>query len=121
MKKLILSLLLFTNLWGSSSTTKYPVFPKRISPELSTVPNSLTAVTSTDSQIFQISVANNTAGTCTFLVQDTAGKVLIPTVSVAANTAYVIVYPEGAHMTSGIKWQAGTSSCLDASINGFYK
>lgn len=86
-----------------------------------TVPNSLTAVTSVDSWIFQITVANKTGTAATFLVQDISATpiVIIPTVSIGANTAYVVVFPHGYFADNGIKWQAGTASALDAQITGF--
>lgn len=88
---------------------------------LAVVPNALTALTSVDTFVFQISVSNISGGAVTFLVQDANGKVLIPTTSIAANTAYVIVFPFGVKMTGGVSWQASAAASLHAEVYATYK
>lgn len=94
---------------------------KELTEGLAAVPSALTAFSSKDSWIYQITVCNNTAAPVTFLVQDQQATpiVLIPTISIAANTTYVIDFPEGVKMISGIKWQAGAATSLYSEIFGF--
>lgn len=108
--------------WGASGSTKWPAPSKRYQ-ATTTVPSSLTSVLTTNSIIYQLSVANKTASTCTLLVRDLQGtaKTIIPTVSIAANTVYVISWPEGYYSASGVQWQAGTGSCLDAQLKAAYE
>lgn len=88
---------------------------------LSVVPNSATDVSTTNSYVCQISVANVTAGAVTFLVVDKASsaKTLVPTISIPANTLIVMNWPNCVKMTSGISWTAGTGSALHAEIFGY--
>ena len=97
-------------------------FPQReISPGLSTIPNVAADLTTEDSYVFQIVLVNKTAGAVTVTITDKASpaKTLIPTVSIAANTSYVIAYPEGVKMTGGINWVASAASSIDAEIHGY--
>ncbi len=96
---------------------------KEITAGLQTVPNVATDLTTTDSVIFQITLANITAGAVTFTVKDKAGspKSLLEAVSIAANTSYVIAFPEGVWMTGGITWSASAANSLNAEIYGTYK
>lgn len=93
--------------WGSlfanSGTTVFPRPPRQLTRGLQVVPSSLTDVTSTTTVLYQLVVANTTGSAVTFLVQDKAStpKTLIPTVSIAANTVYVIAFPEGTYLTGG--------------------
>ena len=91
--------------------------PKEIHNGMQSVPTSLTAVNTLDSIIYQIVVANNTAGAITFLVTDTAGNPIVPTISCAANQLNVIPFYEGVSAPGGIKWQAGGAN-LFAEIYG---
>lgn len=105
------------------STTQRSSPQREITAGLQSVPNTPTDVTTTDSVIFQITVANTTGGAVTFTVTDkaTSPKTLLPTVSIAANTAYVAVFPSGVWMTGGISWSASAASSLTAEIYGTYK
>src|SRR5689334_21655949 len=105
----------------SSFDTLRSVAQKTLPEGLSVVPSTLTAVISKDAWVFQITVSNNTGGAVTFLVQDQQATplILVPTISVAANTVSIIPFPEGVKMIGGIKWQAGAASSLHAEIFGF--
>lgn len=97
-------------------------FPQReISPGLSTIPNVAADLTTEDSYVFQIVLVNKTAGAVTVTIVDraTPAKTLIPTVSIAANTSYVVAYPEGVKMNGGINWVASAASSIDAEIHGY--
>ena len=88
---------------------------------LSLVPSSLTAVTSADSVIYQITVSNVDSGAHTLLVQDQQATpgILVPTISIPANTVIIMEFPEGILMKSGIKWQASAANDLWSEIYGF--
>lgn len=88
---------------------------------LSVVPNSATDVSTTNSYICQVSVANVTGGAVTFTVTDKASsaKTLIPTVSIPANTVIIMNWPNCVKMTSGISWTAGAATSLHAEIFGY--
>jgi hypothetical protein len=61
------------------------------------VPTSTTAVTTYDAYLQTITISNPTAGAITFTLSDRQGSPIaaIPTVSIPANTVYVVVWPEG--------------------------
>lgn len=90
---------------------------------LQAVPSSPTALTTTDTEIYQISIGNTTAGACTFTLADraTSAKTIMGSVSIAANTTYVIAFPEGLFMSNGITWSSDTGSCLTAGIKALRK
>lgn len=104
---------------GASNSTKFNVGNINMSQALQVVPDSTTSVSTTDTWIFQITVANTTGSAVTFTVQDRAGspKSLISAVSIAANTTYVMAFPEGVLMDDGFTWSASTASALHASVN----
>lgn len=114
----IVGLLASGFLLADSGTTIFPKPQRQIARGYQTVPSSLTDVTTTNTVIYQLTVANKTGTAATLLIQDRQGtsKTIIPTVSIAANTVYVIAWPEGTYCTGGMKWQAGTGSALDAEI-----
>jgi len=96
---------------------------KEITAGLRTVPNVAADLTTTDSVIFQISLANISAGAVTLTIKDRAGspKSLMEAVSIAANTTYVIAFPEGVWMTGGINWVASAANSLNAEVYGTFK
>jgi len=108
--------------WGASGSTKWPAGSKRYQ-TTTVVPSSLTDLLTTNAQVYQISVANTTASSCTLLVKDRAAtaRTLLPTVPIAGNTTYVISWPEGFYAPSGVQWQAGTGSCLEAQVKAAYE
>ena len=125
----ILVLLLVISNWmtpvalGASRSTIFPVAPKKLSPYLQYVPDSLTSVTTTHSQIWQISVTNDCHSSVTFYVIDraTVPKVLVSNrVSLTAGQTVIFEWQEGVAMQNGFRWQAGTASCLNAAISGTY-
>jgi hypothetical protein len=108
--------------WGASGSTKWPAGSKRYQ-TTTVVPSSLTDLLTTNAQVYQISVANTTASACTLLVKDrqASAKTILPTVSISGNTTYVISWPEGFWAPSGVQWQAGTGSCLEAQVKAAYE
>lgn len=100
----------------------FVAFRNSLPEAMTAVPTSLTSVCTTVARIYQVHVSNTTAGALTFLCQDrqaTPGQ-LTPTVSIAANTAYILVWPEGQHAPDGISVQ-GSGAGLQVSFVGSYK
>lgn len=93
---------------------------KEIGNGIAAISTNSTAVTTTDTWVKQIVVANTTGGAVTLLVTDGQGSpvTLVPTVSLAANTLYVTVFPDYVKLTSGVKWQAGSAG-LTGEIFGY--
>lgn len=127
MRKLIASLCLFFISLGaiapllvaSSGSTKFATGTTALNADIQVVPNSSTALSSTDTYIYQIVVANVTGSAATFTMTDraTSPKTILAAVSIAGNTTYVLAFPEGLKMKGGIMWSSNTASALNASIN----
>lgn len=96
--------------------------PKEYPPGIVAVPTSLTSLTTTDTQIKHLVVANNTAGALTLLVTDAAGNALVPTVSIASKTQFTYMLSDGdvSYLIGGMKWQASGIG-LTAEMCVFYK
>lgn len=109
---------------AASNSTKFSApGTRQLSRAIQVVPDSDTDVSTTHTEIYQINVANVTASACTFTVKDkqSTARYLIDAASIAANTTYVIAWPEGAWMENGFSWSSGTASCLEASIKALRK
>ena len=107
--------------YAASNSTKI-TFPKtQVNSLPQVVPDVSTAVSTTDTYIFQITAANVTASAVTFTVTDrqTVPLDLLKSVSIAANTTYVIAFPEGVKMKNGFTWISGTTSALNGSVVAF--
>lgn len=97
-----------------------PNFPqKEVARGLVAVPNALTALTSTDTVLFQIVVSNPTAASINFTLQDQQGGggpyQLFKTTAVDPGVPLVFSVANGVLMKSGIKWQ-GSASGLVAEV-----
>lgn len=90
---------------------------------LTLVPAVATDLSTTDTEIYQITVANTTGSACTFTLSDrqASAKTILPAVSIAANTAYVLEWAEGLYMSNGVTWSTGTASCLTAGVKALRK
>lgn len=109
---------------GASNSTKFSApGTRQLSRAIQLVPSSDTDVSTTDTEIYQISVTNVTGAACTFTVKDkqATARYLVNAASIAAATTYVIVWPEGAYMEDGFSWASDTSSCLQAGIKALRK
>lgn len=107
---------------ASLSAANYVAFRNSLPRAMTAVPTSLTDICTTDAHIYQVHVSNTTAGALTFLLQDkqaTPGQ-LTPTVSIAANTAYILAWPEGQFAKDGISVQ-GSGAGLQVAFVGSYK
>lgn len=109
---------------AASASTRFASPGTRvISRALQVVPDSATALTTTDTDLYQLSLGNTTGSACTFTLADraTSAKTIMGAVSIAANTTYVIAWPEGMFMSNGVTWSSGTASCLTAGVKGLMK
>jgi hypothetical protein len=109
---------------AASNSTKFTApGTRQLSRLIQVVPNSDTDVSTTDTEIYQLSVTNVTGGACTLTVKDkqATARYLINAASIAAATTYVIVWPEGAWMEDGFSWSSDTSSCLQANVKALRK
>lgn len=81
---------------------------RNVSTVLRAVPAVATDLTTIDTWLFQITVANTTGGALTFTVIDkqTSPVTLLAAVSIAANTTYIIRWPEPVFMSGGVNWSA---------------
>jgi hypothetical protein len=85
------------------------------------VPAVAADLTTKDTWVEQIVVANKTGAAATFTVVDKAGtpKTLVPTVSLPANSLTVMSFPKPVKMTGGVNWVAGTADALEAEVKGY--
>lgn len=107
---------------AASNSTRNSFPSRRVQPDPGNMSNSLTPVTTADTWVFQITIANKTAGAVTATVQDAQGTpvCILCAVSIAANTTYVIAFPEGQKFESGLSVQASANNSLNYSLFGFY-
>ena len=105
----------------ASNSTKASIAQKEIPGALQVLPNTPTDVTTMDTWLFQVVLNNKTAGAVTVTITDNAGTPLdlLTAVSIAANTAYVIAFPEGQYMPGGFKWSASAATSINGSVKGF--
>lgn len=108
---------------ASASTRFQSPGTRVISRGLQVVPDSATSLSTTDTELYQITLGNTTGSACTFTLADraTSAKTIMTAVSIAANTTYVIAWPEGMFMSNGVTWSTGTTSCLVAGVKGLMK
>lgn len=95
-------------------------YPRDVDIVNGAIPASLTAIFSTDGEIFEINVSNPTGGAITLLVQDqqASPQVLVPTVSIGAGVLQLILYQgDGLLCKGGAKWQASGAG-LVGSVRG---
>lgn len=107
----------------ASYSTKFGAGQKQTSGALQVLPNTATTVIGVDCWIYQLMFNNKTGGAVTVTVTDIAGTPLdlLTTVSIAANTAYVIAFPEGQFMSGGFKWSASAATSINGSVNALYR
>lgn len=86
------------------------------------VPSSATDVTTSDTWLYQLTVANKTAGAVTLQVLDKAGtpRNVVPTVSLEANSLAIMSWPEGVKLTGGMRWAASAANSLEAEVVAGY-
>lgn len=109
---------------AASNSTKFTApGTRQLSRAIQVVPNSDTDLSTTDTELYQITVTNTTAGACTFTVKDkqATARFLVNAASIAAATTYILAWPEGAFLQSGMSWSSDTSSCLQAGVKALRK
>lgn len=108
---------------------QYPIFlsdPNRIlfRQDFTFVPNTLTAVTNKTIDVDLIWLSNNTASAVTVTLQDQSTNCnsgacnVLPTVSIQANTAYILSISGSVRFLNGIKWQASSSNAIVGYVRG---
>ena len=107
---------------ASLSSEQYAAFPNKLIRVITAVPSSPADLCSANAQIWQINICNTTAGALTFSIYDKQGtpRYALKAVSIAANTTYIVAWPEGQFFSDGVSWVASGSG-LEASIVGGYE
>jgi len=84
------------------------------------VPNSATDLTTKDTWLYQLSVANKSAGAVTLQVLDKAStpRNVVPTINLDANSLAIMSWPEGVKCAGGVRWVASVSGALEAEVVG---
>jgi hypothetical protein len=85
---------------------------------LTAVPGTTTALTTTDTELFEIAVCNPTGSAVTFTLNDAAGNKIISAYSLAAGATQIWVFSEGVRLVGGIKW-AGSTTGLIAHVSAW--
>lgn len=107
---------------ASLSSQNWSPYKNSISEAIQVVPTDATDLTTTDTRIYQLSVCNTTAGALTITIKDKQAtpRNVLTAVSIAANTAYILAWPEGLFCDDGVNWIASGSG-LEASVTAWYK
>lgn len=92
---------------------------RRVSSQITVVPNSDTALTSKNAVLYAIHVANVTGTAATLTVKDkqSTPRRLLEAYSVPANSFVHIEFQEGVPMTGGVNWSSGTASALEGYLD----
>jgi len=107
---------------ASLSSYRYVAYPNKFSEEIQDVPTSYADLAVTDAILWQIHAVNTTAGALTLTINDGNASTgyILPTITIAANTAYVISWPEGLICIGGVIWVASGAG-IQAAVVGSYK
>ena len=107
---------------ASLSSQNWAPYKNSVSEAIQAVPTGATDLTTTDTRLYQLSIANTTAGALTITIKDlqASAKNLCTAVSIAANTTYILSWPEGVFLDDGMNWIASGSG-LEASVTAWYK
>lgn len=102
---------------ASSMTTRRTYGTRALSDGLSRMPTVAADLSTKDTVIFQIVLCNTTAGAITTTIKDkqSTARFILNAASIAGNTTYVIAFPEGVRMKSGVNWVASGDG-LDAEV-----
>lgn len=91
----------------AGTTIKKGTYGKSVNPALQVVPDSATALTSTDTLLYSMYVSNTTASTVTFLVVDGNGREIVPLVSLPSHSMLSAEWSDGIVAPGGLTWTAG--------------
>ena len=107
---------------ASLNSANWMAFRNMLSETIQAVPTGATDLTTTDTRIYQISVANTTAGALTITIKDrqSSAKNVCTAVSIAANTTYILAWQEGLFLDDGLNWIASGAG-LEASVTAWYR
>lgn len=97
-------------------------FNNNVEDGLQAVPAVATDLTTTDTYLYQLTVANVSAGALTFTLADKQPSPLelFKTTSITAGTVLVAVWPQGLKLKGGLNWQASGVG-LNAEVLATYK
>jgi hypothetical protein len=86
------------------------------------VPASAADLTTTDTWLYQLSVANKTGGAVTLTVIDQAAtpRNVVPVISLPANSVTIMSWPLGIKCTAGLNWVASAADSLEAEVVAGY-
>ncbi len=93
---------------------------RRVIATMQTVPDSSTAIFTSTIKVVTL-FCNNTTGTAASLTitdNQASPKTFFPAVSVAANSAMLLIAASGLTFTTGMKWSSGTTSALQCQVEG---
>lgn len=93
---------------------------RRVIYTMQDVPNSSTAVVTSTIRVVTLFCSNYTGGAVTLTITDNQGSPItyFPAVSLAANSAIMLVAQSGLTFTSGLKWAASASTSIKCQIEG---
>ena len=106
---------------ASLSAERYRAFPNKLVEYLVPVPAVAADLSTNDTLLWQIHITNTTAGALTVTLTDlqTTPRYVLASVSIAANTSYIVAWPEGLLCPNGVNWVASGAG-LQAAIVGAY-
>lgn len=105
----------------AGTTIKKGTYGRSVDPALQVVPDSATALTSTDTLLYSMYVSNVTNSAATLLVVDGNSREIIPTVSIPSNSILCAEWNDGIVAPGGLTWTAGTADALEAAVTATYK
>lgn len=86
---------------------------------ITTLTNSLTALTTQQVLVTNIFCANTTAGAVTVTITNTAGTAYVQAFSMAANSTAQFLNGGKGVIMAGIKWNAGANASVNCQIAGY--
>ena len=105
----------------AGTTIKKGTFGKSVDPEMQVVPDSATALTSTNTLLYSMYVSNTTDSTVSFLVVDGNGREIVPEVDLPSHSILSAEWSDGIVAPGGITWTAGAANALEAAVTATYK
>lgn len=100
--------------------TPYTQLPKDLNLARAAVPTGSTAVTTVDTDVAEVTVANTTGSTITLTVTDAAGNQIVNVINVAANSPVSLQFSPAEFCSGGVKWLAGGAG-LVGTIRGWQR
>jgi hypothetical protein len=107
---------------ASLNSQNWSPYRNSVSEVIVAVPSVAADLAASDTRLYQISVCNTTGGALTLTLKDKqiTPRNILTAVSIAANTSYIVVWPEGLFCSGGLNWVASGAG-LEASVTAWYK